>query len=363
MNLVHAIASAFPSPQGTQAAVASMLRAEALRGLSPTLVAHAESAGGAPPEGVRVIRATGTPLRTLGASGPSAARAANDLSFAFALARLRPGRLFAHHVGAALAARASRRPYVFVAHADLEDELPRYPSTRRLPTLAARVGAGVDQLAARGADGLAAISPRLAASIARRSGRPVEYLPIPWPLPTIDGPTRAEARATLGLPERALVVLHAGNLDGYQGIGLLADVVSTLAARAPTVLLLATSAETEGPAVPTCRVPLEGEATRALVHAAADVVVLARTTAFGLPVKLLDALARGVPVVSTDAAAQGLSFGGAVAIASPTAHDLADAATHASGRRAELAPLGRAYLRAHHSDDAYLAARARLVRG
>jgi glycosyltransferase involved in cell wall biosynthesis len=53
-------------------------------------------------------------------------------------------------------------------------------------------------------------------------------------------------------------------------------------------------------------VALASEADRRRAHAAADLVVVPRASSAGLPVKLLDALARGVPAVAAHKAAGGL---------------------------------------------------------
>ena len=60
--------------------------------------------------------------------------------------------------------------------------------------------------------------------------------------------------------------------------------------------------------------PLATERDRAVVHAAADVALVPRRAPGGLPIKLLDALARGVPVVAGARALAGLPLTAAVTV-------------------------------------------------
>jgi glycosyltransferase involved in cell wall biosynthesis len=111
------------------------------------------------------------------------------------------------------------------------------------------------------------------------------------------------------------------------------------------------------------------------VHAAADVAIVPRALDGGVPVKLLDALARGVPVVAQRRALGGLALGGC---ASVCADDDADALAAALGAMLaapiaarEVAQRGRAYVAAEHSaarfrstlDDAIARATTRVTAG
>jgi glycosyltransferase involved in cell wall biosynthesis len=60
--------------------------------------------------------------------------------------------------------------------------------------------------------------------------------------------------------------------------------------------------------------PLATEDDRVYAHAAADVAVVPRRAPGGLPIKLLDTLARGLPAVANRRALAGLSLGPAVTV-------------------------------------------------
>src|SRR5690606_20899050 len=57
-------------------------------------------------------------------------------------------------------------------------------------------------------------------------------------------------------------------------------------------------------------VPLGAEGERRALHAAADLVLVPRASPGGVPIKLLDALARGAPVVAARRALAGLPLSG-----------------------------------------------------
>ena len=195
----------------------------------------------------------------------------------------------AHNVEAALVARAARvTPRVYVAHTRFDTELPTFwPGTRRL-------GAWLDHAAIHGATGCA-IVPALADHLQ------LPWLPVPW---------RAQRSSRAG----GQGILYAGNLDAYQGWS---DVV-TAAAICATPLTVAT----ESDPAPLLRwanqmhlsslriLPLKCEADRRAAHDAATIAVVPRRAPGGLPIKLLDALARDLPVVAQRRALGGLNPAG-----------------------------------------------------
>ncbi len=102
------------------------------------------------------------------------------------------------------------------------------------------------------------------------------------------------------------MLLYAGNLDAYQGLDDVLRPLANLVRRHPRLtLLLATQsparafvrrADAAGLAGHVVRAQLANECDRRLVHAASDLAPIPRGAPGGLPIKLLDALARGVPV-------------------------------------------------------------------
>ncbi|NLY94264.1 MAG: glycosyltransferase family 4 protein [Myxococcales bacterium] len=366
---MHVACLPYPSPQGTQAAIAAMLDVLGEEGLDARLLCYPY---GDPRLPLRheVARLAMPALTRSLRSGPSLAKIAFDVAMVAAIARLpRETTLVCHHVEAAWAARLAGRDYVYVAHTSLREELPTYLTSAgatRASTFA-RVGAVIDAVAAS-ASRCAAVSPALATRLGARRGRAFGVLPVPWsPIEARVDPS--SARAQLGLRGGAFVVLYTGNLDGYQSWEIALEVVSRLRdAALDAHLLVATDSD---PAALFARAktigleaisiaPLLTERDREVAHAAADVAIVPRKSPGGVPIKLLDALARGVPVITTEAGAAGLALEGVVGFGE-TPEALALEALEARKDRDERARRGVEYLRAHHGKEAFLDAYARLV--
>lgn len=239
-------------------------------------------------------------------SGPSLSKLVLD---ALMIARVRglAARLgalvVAHNVEAAWVARAARLPsWVYIAHTRFDTELPTYFSTRH-STWLSRAGMWLDRGASMAVP-VGAVSPALAAHF---DG---EFIPPAWPV--IAGITAGEqrlAREALGVS--GPTVLYAGNLDGYQGWPRIVD------AAAGATLVVATQSSPDAltrrcaeRSVDLRVVPLRTEDDRRRAYACADVALVPREAEGGLPVKLIDAMARGVVVAAEPRALAGLHIDG-----------------------------------------------------
>jgi glycosyltransferase involved in cell wall biosynthesis len=337
MKTLHIACMPFPAAQGTQAAVRAMVEAE---GHDATLLTYGEGAFPIEP-GFAWARARRMPGPVSTRSGPSVRKVAADVLVLARARELASDRLIvAHHVEAAGIAFALGAPFVYLAHTALEPELPAYGTGAFAPLLA-RIGALADRAIVARAPVSGAVSPMLAARLS--AIRPVEYVPVPWPLAA-----RAE-------PPGTRVVAYVGNLDRYQGWEDAVEAVSTIDA----TLLVATQSPV-GALVRHAdrhRVRLEiarlaTEADRRRVYARADVVVVPRRLEGGVPVKLLDALARGAAVVTTERARAGLAIDGAARVVADDAPAMAlaiDELLEAPAERRHLGEAGRAFIEAEHS--------------
>ncbi len=317
LETLHVAALPYPTSQGTQAAIGCMVAALAREGRATALLTYGSGAGAETRFEHRVTEGPIQP-RSL-RSGPSLEKLVADASLARALrAQAREADVVvAHHVEAAAIALALRLPrWVFVAHTTLGPELPTY-LPRALGPIASRAGRALDRRLARAAPGLAAISTHVARELEALAARQAVVLPVPIPAPVLRL-ERADARARLGLGQDDEVVLYAGNLDRYQGLPVLVDALGALRASRPRArLLVATESDPatlrdalERSCVPARFAPLATEHDRAAAHAAADVAVVTRGTPGGLPIKLLDAIAREVPVVAMRRALSGMDTPG-----------------------------------------------------
>lgn len=367
----------FPSPQGTQASIAAMLSALCAEGESPRLWTYARGAGQLD-EPIEVQRLWDFPRDRSLRSGPSLQKVLLDLQLAFRLALDGDqGLLVAHHVEAAFAAWTARRPFVFFAHTDVSAELPSYASPV-LATPLRELGATLDRTLIRAATHVAAISPSLATRLEHLYARPVHYVPTPWSvLAPATYHQRRDARHALAIAADAEVALYAGNLDAYQGWQDMVEAsAASMRARPSLRLVVATPSDATplrllaGQHRIADRVviaPLMTELDRARCHAAADIAVIPRRIAGGLPIKLLDALSRGVPVVTTQRAIAGLPLDHAVTLVEDDAphaiaHAVIELLSQAPRRQAQI-EAGSAYLRRHHSASKFIAAFDTLRRG
>jgi len=361
--ILHVACLPFPTHQGTQAAIASMLEASTRVGRPSHLLAYAHAAYelDAPYE---IHRIPNFPVVSSVRSGPSWGKVALDarciVETRRLVRRLRPSAIIAHHIEAALAALAARvAPVYYVAHTSLERELPVYMS--RVPVRPVRsVARRLEEQVCERAAGVAAVAPALATLL----GDGVRYLPVPWSSSAVsDRATRNEARLALGIAPDAQLCLYAGNLDPYQGWENLVEAISMLRrSHRRARLLVATAsdpaparqhAERLGVADAVAFSGLGSERARMLAHAASDLAWVPRRTLGGLPVKMLDAFARDLPVVAMRRATAGLPLLGVCRIVSdddPRA--LAAAAKDLfEDQRARSALRDRAcrYLSVHHS--------------
>ncbi|MDB4984877.1 MAG: glycosyl transferase group 1 [Myxococcaceae bacterium] len=374
MRTLHVAALPFPSSQGTQALLHQMLCALSAAGHDTHLLCYAHGARVVAPAYTVHRIAAQSCTRSL-RSGPSLDKLRLDASLTRRLAelvrQLAPAQVVAHHVEAAASALAlGIAPLTFVAHTSLAAELPVY-FPRVFSSLTSRLGRQVDSALVRRAARTLAVSPLLASMLSADSARPVESLPLPWPL--APRRTRLEgiaARAQLGLDSRHEVALYAGNLDGYQGLDRLLAGLAKLARQRPAFrLLIATAAdstrfasmlEAHALAARVLFCKLDDEAARRRAHAAADLALVPRRSPGGVPIKLLDAFARAVPVVAAERALAGLD---AVELCRAIDGDCAEAwqAAISAGfddlagaqRRAELA---RAYVEREHTAERFVAA-------
>ena len=360
MKVLHVGCMPFPTYQGTQAAVGAMVAASAELGIDAHLVTYAGRAYDLDPP-YRLHRLPDRPRVASLRSGPSFGKIALDAKMIGAIrelcAREMPDAVIAHHIEAGAAAVfAGVNPVVYVAHTRLAAELPSYLAKPwRRP--AAGAASRLERFVRRHVTATTAVAPALAAELDGAS-----YLPVPWKPETGTGPPAGDARSALGIDREAVVGLYAGNLDRYQGWeDTVAALPLLLQRHREAVLVVATESDPrpvwerarEHGVVSALRVArLDGEMARRRAHAAADFAWIPRRTPGGLPIKMLDALARGVPVVVSDRATAGLPVRDAcVCVDDDHPEALARGAEHLlrdGGRRNAMVAAGRRYLIDHH---------------
>ncbi len=376
MTVLHVACLPFPTYQGTQAALASMLRASSELGRPVHLLTYAQGAHGldAP---YPIDRISDCPrVRSL-RSGPSLGKLALDarciVETGRLCKRLKPEAIVAHHIEAALAVLAARvGPVYYVAHTSLEHELPIY-FPRLLESPIAAVAQHFEAWVCRQAAGVAAVAPSLSMLLRECT----TYLPVPWPRSNGGAPIPREARRALGLPAEGPVCLYAGNLDRYQGWEDLIPALGALRDVHPSArLLIATESDPAPARLRATRAGLRGavhfrrlagDRARRLAHAAADFTWIPRRTMGGLPIKMLDAFARALPVITMKRATAGLPIDAAcVCVPDDDPQALAEAANRVLSDQVladRLRSDALAYLAHHHSIARFDAAMKRLLNG
>ena len=168
----------------------------------------------------------------------------------------------------------------------------------------------LERLAARWTDTIVTLTPReVDEHLARRIGRREQYAVVPSGVPTAQlratAPSRAAARARLGLAPGAFVVVGVGRLVPIKGFDLLVAALPALLARVPTaqVVLVGDGEERDALAVRAAalgvggRLRITGAVGDVTGHVAAADLLAAPSRNEGMGRVLVEAMALGLPVV------------------------------------------------------------------
>ncbi len=328
---IHVAALPFPTPQGTQAAIHSMVCASHQGGHDVQLITHHRGEPHPPLPYPHFRPGTFAPGRGF-RSGVSVQRLLDDGRLALRLRRhIRPtgsggsrgsaqAKIFvAHHVEAAwICLQLNLRPLIFLAHTELGSELPTYfPGGPQ--NVLTQAGSMLERYLVQRADRTAAVSTHLAKILQERHDRPVSTLPIPWP-PAYEASTNptppASAASTDATQPDHVRLTYAGNLDPYQGWETMLDALVELRARIPKLLL---SIQTQSDTAPLWQYakrrgvddrvetnPLPDRSGSGSRFFSGNAILVPRKTPGGLPVKLLEALRTDLPVIAARQATQDL---------------------------------------------------------
>ena len=170
----------------------------------------------------------------------------------------------------------------------------------------------LERLAAHWTDTLVALTPReIEEHLQRGIGRAAQYAVVPSPVPTQAlreaAPSRAAARARLGLSPDAYVVAGVGRLVPIKGFDLLVAALAALAARVPDARLLLVGDGVQREALQAQAAALGVAGRLQICGAATDVIgVLSAVDVLAAPSRnegmgrvLVEAMALGLPVVGT----------------------------------------------------------------
>ncbi|PYN74949.1 MAG: glycosyltransferase family 1 protein [Candidatus Rokuibacteriota bacterium] len=204
-----------------------------------------------------------------------------------------------------LAARIARVPAVI--HQPHGHIFYGYYGSRRTAIFTA-----LERQAARWTDRIITLTDRgTEEHLAHGIGRPEQYATVPSGVPTAElraaAPSRAEARARLGLDTGAFVVVGLGRLTRIKGFDLLVQALPSLMAQIPStrVLLVGDGPERSSLAALAAslgvsgRLRMTGETIDVPSHLVAADVVAVPSRNEGMGRVLVEAMALGLPVVAT----------------------------------------------------------------
>jgi glycosyltransferase involved in cell wall biosynthesis len=203
--------------------------------------------------------------------------------------------------------RAFRLPYVYDMDSSLAEQMmEKYPLLRPLGGILRFF----EKRAVRGSSGVVAVC-RILEERAKRldPGKPVLRLE-DIPLPGDRAAGREDLRGELAIP--GPIVLYVGNLEHYQGIGLLLESFRIAAAGHPDARLVVIGGSPRD--IASCTAAAGRLGIGSSVHfigprplrqlsaflAQADVLVSPRTKGINTPMKIYSYLGSGVPVLATD---------------------------------------------------------------
>ncbi|QQR90292.1 MAG: hypothetical protein IPJ88_00615 [Myxococcales bacterium] len=181
-TVLHVAALPFPSTQGTQAAIKHMLEASATQH-DTHLLCYAGQAYALDKQAYKVHRLYDLPKDSSLRSGPSLKKLALDMQLVWQVRKLHavlaPKLVLAHHIEAAWACTmAGIRPWVFIAHSSLEDELGSY-FHRAFSRPLSLAGRYLDRVATFRPYHRFAVTPWLCKTLEGRHHKSFSYLPIP----------------------------------------------------------------------------------------------------------------------------------------------------------------------------------------
>lgn len=352
-----AVVGAFPFPlsQGSQLYVRDQLGALQQLGTEITLFCYGTGEGNAPEELdiVRVPRGLSpSVLRT----GPALGKPLADAALSGALLAAHRRRPFdvalAHNGEAALAALLARSagglPVVYVAHTLIEHELPTF-CPPLLGPVARAAGRTLDSTIAGRVDAIIALCRDAGKALEPRARGPVTVI-----APGLD-PAASPERARVdqvcrrfGLV-RGRFALYTGNVDGYQGLDLLAEAAQL----APDIAwVVATHGKHRFEAAGVSCVRTTPEEARALGFGC-GAALLPRRCPGGYPIKLLNYMEAARPIVAFEGIADGLEHDRSAWLlppeAGPTAFAEAVRTLQGEPERADrIGAAARSHLESHH---------------
>lgn len=314
----------FPTTQGTQVAIADMIRALVTRGHEVHLVTYGHGED-LPPCGATMHRARSLPGYSRMRSGPDWCKPVlNALLLAPLLRLVRSGRvdlLHAHNYEAPVPSYFARAitgiPVLYQAHNLMADELHLYFEKGRRQSLAKLTARVLDASIPRLADRCVVMSEEAIPALASLG---VKQENIDLILPAVCWNQFAQIRSNPGRVVSRPTVIYTGNPDVYQDLDVLLRAMQLVVEQLPSArLLVVTGSQPRELLEEARRLGINESNLSVLVTrewlrvqeemAGAQVAALPRGRCRGFPVKLLNYQAMGLPVVACAGSAKNIEHG------------------------------------------------------
>jgi len=283
----------YPVPQGSQVYLRETALAYQREGYEVHLVVYGYGIG-EDTSGLTIHRCPNIPGTRRTKAGPSIFKPLLDFMMVRTLRKVvrthSIDEVDAHNYEGLLVALAARcRPITYHAHNAMADELPHYFGGSRM------MGRILDRLFPKRADNIIAPHERLKEYLVTCGCSSDKIKVVP---PQIDPTPFQKEKQPVEVP----TVLYTGNLDKYQNLVFLMDVMRKVRARVPTAeLVIATAEERRIPGTQWVHTPDLESLVDVMCQ---DVVfVCPRTSWSGFPIKLLNARAAGLSIVCCDSSA------------------------------------------------------------
>ena len=316
MHILMIAPEPFFEPRGTPFSEFHRIRALTTLGHTVDLVTYPFGRDVALP-GLRIFRCLRPPFVRRVRIGPSWAKVPLDLSLAAtALARAARGRYDAVHsheeggaIGVLLAA-ILRVPHLYDMHSSLPQQIANFGYGRA--TWLARLLGGLERMMVRRSRVVIVICEDLLSTVRDLdAGVPAVLIENASGDPPSPG-AGPDVRRELGVGPDTPVVLYTGTFEAYQGLGLLYDAMTRVAARRPAARLVMVGGEPAQVEAARRDVSVRGLAGSVVFTGqrppadiprfldAATVLVSPRSTGTNTPLKIYQYLRSGRPIVATN---------------------------------------------------------------
>ncbi len=294
----------YPVPQGSQAFIRENALALRQRGHEIHLIVYGYGTNHST-DNFQIHRGPNIPGENRTSAGPSIKKIWLDLLMVKTVQRVCRERniqiLFAHNYeGLIIALMSGIRPVIYHAHNAMSDELPYYFD--RGKDFFHLLGRYMDRKFPQKADYIVTPHERLGANLLLKGIKKEKLRIIPPPIDSASFPISQVKKDTLP------PILYTGNLDPYQNLDFLFQVIERVRKEIPkTRLIIGTFEKQKIQGAEVVHIGTFDSLKKLLEED--SIMAIPRVSWSGYPIKLLNAMASGKPIVCCESSAYGIKNG------------------------------------------------------